>query len=187
MHSESMRHDQIRNDAAGHASAKYWHDGATLVEFAVAATVLSALAAVFLLRLLDAQEYAEKIAMETTVANMQAGLRAQVGALLIADRTSEIVALVAHNPVQWLEDPPEGYLGEYTGQPSDDTSGAWYFDSVLGELVYTVNLRRHFVPSQSLGYTVRFKVLPISDAAAAGSPNEPVWVRLAVLNDYSWF
>ena len=182
-----MRCDRIRNDAAGHPGAKYWQAGATLVEFAVAAIVLAVLAAVFLLRLLDAQEYAEKIAMEATVANMRAGLRAQVGTLLIADRASEIVALVAGNPVQWLDDPPEGYLGEYSGQPSADTSGTWYFDSVLGELVYTANLRRHFVPSSSWGYTVRLKVLPISDAAASRPPNEPVWVRLKVLNDYSWF
>ena len=83
-----MRHDQIRNDAAGHAGAKYRQAGATLVELAVAATVLAVLAAVFLLRLLDAQEQAEKISMEATVENMRAGLRAQVGALLIADRTS---------------------------------------------------------------------------------------------------
>ena len=187
MAGEPLRRGLILNDAAGHAGAKYRHAGATLAEFAVAATVLAVLGAVFLLRLLDAQEYAEKIAMEATVENMRAGLRAQVGALLIADRTSEIVALAAGNPVQWLDDPPEGYLGEYPGQPPTDTSGAWYFDSVLGELVYTANLRRHFIPSGSSGYTVRLKVLPISDAAAARSPNEPVWVRLAVLNDYSWF
>ncbi|UCH48392.1 MAG: hypothetical protein JSU95_00800 [Betaproteobacteria bacterium] len=187
MDGERMRHDGIRNDAAGHGSAKYWHAGASLVEFAVAAIVLAVLAAVFLLRLLDAQEYAEKVAMEATVENMRAGLRAQIGALLIADRTSEIVALVENNPVQWLDVPPEGYLGEYPGQPSADTNGAWYFDSVLGELVYTANLRRHFVPSSTSGYTVRIKVLPISDATTSRSPNEPVWVRLAVLNDYSWF
>ncbi len=187
MAGERMRHQRNSNDAAGHAGAKYWHTGATLLEFAVAAIVLAVLAGVFLLRLLDAQEYAEKLAMETTVANMRAGLRAEVGALLIADRSSEIVALVAGNPVQWLDDPPEQYLGEYPGQPAEDTSGSWYFDSAQGELVYTANLRRHFVASSRFGYTVRLKVLPISEPAAGRSPNEPVWVRLAVLNDYSWF
>ena len=182
-----MGRDGTADDAAGQAVAKYWHAGASLVEFAVAATVLAVLASVFLLRLLDAQEYAEKIAMEATVENMRAGLRAQVGALLIADRTSEIVSLVADNPVQWLDDAPEGYLGEYPGQPSADTSGTWYFDTAQGELVYTANLRRHFVPSSSSGYTVRLKVLPISYSATAKSPNEPVWVRLALVNEYSWF
>ena len=187
MAGEHMRHARNSNDAAGHAGAKYRHAGATLVEFAIAATVLAVLAGVFLLRLLDAQEYAEKLAMEATVANMRAGLRAQVGALLIADRTSEIVTLVANNPVQWLDDPPEGYLGEYRGQPPKDTAGAWYFDSAQGELVYTANLRRHFVPSSRFGYTVRLKVLPVSEPAAWQSSNEPVWVHLALLNDYSWF
>lgn len=167
--------------------AKYRQRGATLVELAVAATVLAVLAISLLSRLLDAQEYAEKVAMELTVSNMRAGLRGQVGALLIADRTSEIVALAGGNPVQWLDEPPESYLGDFRGQPADDTRGAWYFDSALRELIYTANLRRHFAASRNSGYTVRLKVLPIADTGLAASPQEPVWVQLAVINDYSWY
>ncbi len=182
-----MRRDGIPNDAAGHTDAKYRHAGATLVEFAGAAIVLGVLATVFMLRLLEAQEYAEKLAMELTIANMRAGLRAQVGALLIADRTSEIVVLAGKNPVQWLDEPPEDYLGEHSGAPAHDTSGAWYFDSAAGELVYTANLRRHFMAADSTGYTVRLRVVPVADAGLGASPHEPGWVRLAIVNDYSWF
>ena len=182
-----LRHDSIPNDQAGHTGAEYRQGGATLVEFAVAAAVLGVLAISLLYRLLDAQEHAEKLAMELTVSNMRAGLRAQVGTLLMADRTSEIVTLAGGNPVQWLDQPPESYLGEFRGQPESDTSGAWYFDSVTGELIYTANLRRHFSPSRTSGYTVRLKVVPIAVAGLPASPQEPVWVQLAVLNDYSWF
>lgn len=184
---DQPRHEGLPDDQAGHPGAKYWQAGATLVEFAVAATVLGVLAMSLLWRVLDAQEHAEKLTMELTVSHIRAGLRAQVGALLMADRTSEIVALAGGNPVQWLDQPPESYLGEFRGQPENDTSGAWYFDSVTGELIYTANLRRHFAPSRTSGYTVRLKVVPISDSGLPASPHEPVWVQLAVLNDYNWF
>lgn len=182
-----MRHHSSANDGAGYAAAEYRQRGATLVELAVAATVLAVLAVSLLSRLLDAQEYAERTAMELTVANMRAGLRAQVGALLMADRTSEIAALAGDNPVQWLDEPPESYLGEFRGQPTGDTRGSWYFDSALRELIYTANQRRHFAPSRTSGYTVRFKVVPIIDAGLGASSHQPVWVQLSALNDYSWF
>lgn len=167
-------------------TAKYRQGAVKLVEFAFAASVVAVLAGVLLLHLLDAQEYAEKLAMESTIANMRAGLRAEVGALLIADRASEIAALAGNNPVRWLDKPPENYLGEYAGRPLTDTTGAWYFDSASAELVYTANSRRHFQPSGDSGYTVRLKVIPVS-ASGQNVASGPAWVRLAVLNDYRWF
>ena len=176
------------NDAVWQHGAKYGHAGATLLEFAVSATVLGVVAVIFLGRLLTAEEHAEKSAMELSISHMRAGLRAQVGALLIADRASEIGALAGGDPIDWLELPPENYLGKFHGRPPHDVAGAWYFDAIRGELVYTANSRRHFAPSASDGYTVRVKIVPIAGRKeSAATPGEPAWVQLAIVNEYRWF
>ena len=184
---DSIRCAGGRNDAVWQQGAKYGQVGVSLLEFAVAATVLGVLAVTFLGRLLYAEEYAEKTAMELNIANMRAGLRAQVGALLIADRASEITALAGGNPTLWLNAQPENYMGEYRGQPAENTRGAWYFDTVRRELVYTANSQRHFVPSPTQGHTVRLKIVPIAHTGSPLSPREPGWVELAIVNDYRWF
>lgn len=159
-----------------------------MLEFAVSATVLGVVAVIFLGRLLTAEEHAEKSAMELSISHMRAGLRAQVGALLIADRASEIAALAGGDPTDWLEFPPENYLGEFGDQPPYDVAGNWYFDTTRRELVYTANSRRHFVPSPTDGYTVRVKIVPLAiSKESVASPGEPGWVELAIVNDYRWF
>lgn len=183
----SLRANQ-RHDAVWQHSAEYGHAGATLLEFAVSATVLGVVAVIFLGQLLTAEEHAEKSAMELSISHMRAGLRAQVGALLIADRASEIAALAGGDPTDWLELPPENYLGEFHGQPPHDVAGTWYFDATRRELVYTANSRRHFVPSPSDGHTVRVKIVPVATPKdSIASPGEPGWVELAIVNDYRWF
>jgi len=183
----AARRGLARNDAGWQQIAKYGQNGATLVEFAVAVTVLGVLAVTLMGRLLTAEEYAEKSAMELTIAHMRAGLRAQVGALLIADRASGIAALAGDNPTNWLDVAPENYVGEYYGQPPQDIEGAWYFDATRRELVYTANSQRHFVPSATDGYTVRLKIVPVAASASVVSPGEPRWVELAIVNNYHWF
>ena len=175
------------HDAVWQQGAKYGHRGATLLEFSVVVTVLAVLAITLIGRVLTAEEYAEKSAMELTIAHMRAGLRAQVGALLIADRVSEIGALAGGNPVDWLKVPPENYIGEYDGKPAGDTEGAWYFDAKQRELVYTTNANSHFVPSAEEGYSVRLKIVPIETTTTTVVQREPVWVAIAVVNNYRWF
>lgn len=183
-----IRQTRTGHDVVWQHSAQYRHAGATLLEFAVSATVLGVVAVIFLGQLLTAEEQAEKSAMELSLSHMRAGLRAQVGALLIADRASEIAALAGGDPTDWLDLPPENYLGEFHGQPPHDVAGTWYFDATRRELVYTANSRRHFVPSPSDGYTVRVKIVPVATPKDwVASPGEPGWVELAIVNDYRWF
>ena len=178
---------QASVDRIGHAGAAYWQTGASLLELAIVVTVISFLAVAFFRRFSYTQEYAEKAAMELTIENMRAGLRAQVGALLMSDRTAEIASLAGGNPVLWLEEQPENYLGETQGQPQVDAGGKWYFDRRQRELVYTPNLRRHFdVPLDGVD-GVRVKVVPVTQTGATATPGEPRWVQLAVTNDERWF
>lgn len=158
-----------------------------MLEVSVVVVVISVLAATLLQRLSYVQEYAEKVAMELTVSHFQSALRFKVGELLIADRAIEISMLAGANPVDWMDRLPENYQGVLNSTPGTAEKGQWYFDEKRRELVYTVNSRRYFAPRENADYTVRFKVRPVLNADTATSEGEPVWVQLALINDYRWF
>jgi general secretion pathway protein G len=164
--------------------------GASRLEMLVAGAVVAVLAIALLERLSFYQEYAEKAAMDLTIASMRAGMRSEVAGLLIADRVSEIQTLADRNPISWLKRAPENYLGELDGPPAEEPRGKWYFDRKRRELVYTANNRRHFTPSVYRDYTVRvrpMRLLSMTDPERGTPPKGPEWVALVVVNDYRWF
>ncbi len=144
--------------------------------------------AVFLERAFYYQEYVEKAAMEMTVANMRTGLRYRIADLILTNRLSEIPTLADENPVNWLAEPPENYLGEFDSPPRDGTAGKWFFDKRNKELVYTVNNRRHFVPNEGRVFTIRYRAARIQGQASTSSRHTgvQVWVELGRPQGYSW-
>lgn len=173
-----------------HRRAAQRQSGASRFELLLAVGVVAVVGGVLLERVGFYQEYAEKVAVDLTIAGMRAGLRSQVAGLLIADRASEIQTLADRNPVSWLAHPPENYLGEMDAPPEDEARGNWYFDTKRRELVYTANNRRHFTPSVYRDYTVRVRPMRVRAAQpppASGAGREPEWVVLVVVNDYGWF
>lgn len=86
--------------------------------------------------LLDLQATAEKTTLDLTVRNMRTGLQLRMGELMLASRVREIPALAGQNPVQWLAQPPERYLGELDAPPQNPAPRSWYFDRRTRELVY---------------------------------------------------
>jgi hypothetical protein len=172
------------------STAALRQSGASRLELLVAAGVVAAVGGVLLERFAFYQEYAEKVAVDLTIASMRAGLRSQVAGLLIADRVSEIQTLADGNPVSWLAQPPENYLGEVDAPTEDEARGKWYFDRKRRELVYTANNRRHFTPSVYRDYTVRVRPMRVRTQVQPVGPSarrEPEWVVLVVVNDYRWF
>lgn len=164
--------------------------GLNRAEFAIAASIVAIVAAVLAERLLYVEEYAEKTAMELTIASMRAGLRARIGELLIADQVSKIATLVEENPVDWLERRPHNYLGEVDAPPAEEPRGQWYFDRARRELVYTANNRLHFTPSAYRDFTVRVRTMPVRshDLQTGTQPDaRQTWVALVVVNDFRWF
>ncbi len=159
--------------------------GSGWLEFAVAAVVLSVLAAVLLQSLLYYQALAEKTTVELTIMNMRTGMRYRIAELILAGRTREVGGLVGTNPVAWLARPPEGYLGEVddVAGPDEVPRGSWYFDRRTRELVYRVNRDSGFQPLDGGARAVRLKVVPGYDADRDGAL---LGVALAVINRYHW-
>ena len=143
---------------------------------------------VFLERAFYYQEYAEKTAMEMTVANMRTGLRYRIADLIVSSRLSEIPTLADENPVNWLAERPVNYLGEFDSLPREGTSGKWFYDKRNRELVYTVNNRRHFVPYGGQDFTIRYRAARIEGLVTASSKSSraQVWVDLVQPRGYTW-
>ena len=146
---------------------------------------------VFLERAFYYQEYAEKTAMEMTVANMRTGLRYKIADLIVSSRLSEIPTLADENPVNWLAERPVNYLGEFDSLPREGTSGKWFYDKRNRELVYTVNNRRHFVPYGGRDFTIRYRaarieasrncVIEVFACASVGRPCAAARIHMVAL------
>jgi len=163
--------------------------GASLVEFAVSTALIGIVVGALLERALYYQEYAEKIAMESTAENIRTGLRYKVADLMLANRMSEIPALADENPMAWLGERPPNYLGELESAPADEAKGKWHFDKRNRELVYTVNNRRHFSPSLYRDFSVRYRVMRVSAGTVTDSSPKSAgtWVSLVLVAEYGWF
>jgi len=163
--------------------------GASFVEFAVSIALMGIVVGVLLERALYYQEYAEKIAMESTAENIRTGLRYKVADLILASQMSEIPRLADENPMVWLGERPPNYLGELESAPADEAKGKWHFDKRNRELVYTVNNRRHFSPSLYRDFSVRYRVMRVSAGAVTDSSPKSAgtWVSLVLVAEYGWF
>ena len=175
-------------DARRFPSLRCRQPGASRFELLVCVALIGVFMAVFLERALYYQEYAEKMAMDMTVENMRTGLRYRVADLMLANRMSQISTLADENPMDWLADKPDNYFGERASATAPHSDGMWYFDRQKRELVYTVNNRRHFLPSVNRDFTVRFRAMRLKTPVALGGSGATgeVWVRLALVSDYRW-
>ena len=163
--------------------------GFSLFEFVVAIAIVAVFGGVLLQRMLYLQEVAEMTAMDLTVANLRTGLRYKTGDLLVRDKVSEIASLADENPVNWLQNPPENYLGEFDLSPDTDLRGKWYFDKTRHELVYTTNNRRHFLPASDQDYALRWHAVRVQakEQGNSGNKNSPQWVALVQIAGGRWF
>ncbi len=163
--------------------------GFSLVEFVVAIAIVGVFGGVLLQRMRYLQEVAEMTAMELTVANLRTGLRYKTGDLLMRDKVSEIATLADENPVDWLENHPENYLGEFDLKPDTDLRGKWYFDKARHELVYTVNNRRHFIPASDQDYALRWHAMRLrsTEESISGNRSSVQWIALAQVAGGRWF
>lgn len=163
--------------------------GFTLLELVVVVCVVGLLAVVAIDRLLYVREQAEKAVMEQNIAMLKAALRLQVADRVARQDTAGIAALAGKNPVDWLEDPPANYRGEFPGEGAPDCRGCWYFDTTARALVYLVDRGEYFQGDGRGRKRVRLRVegaSPQGNGAKADETAIPS-VKLVVLDPYRWF
>ena len=165
--------------------------GFTLIELAVVITIVAILATALLNRVWFYQEQAEKAAMEQVAGALQSALVMQYGRLLTRGTESEVTALAAENPMNWLAKQPRNYSGEfYDPTPRSVAPGNWVFDLRSRELIYVLNRTEHFVPGKDgqkwIRYRVNLRYDPVLGASGK-APKELAGTLFEPTVPYRWF
>ncbi|MEW5904449.1 MAG: prepilin-type N-terminal cleavage/methylation domain-containing protein [Pseudomonadota bacterium] len=135
--------------------------GFTLIELVIVITIIVVMAGVFLTRVPQYQEQAEKAAMEQVAAAIQSALVLRYGTLNVrgAATQQELARLATDNPLSWLQKMPPNYAGEFFDPlPGAVRPGNWMFDLKSHELIYVLNQSDNFVPGADGKRWIRFHV-----------------------------
>ena len=135
--------------------------GFTLIELIIVISIVAVLAGMFLSRVAYYQAQAEKAAMEQMAGALQSALVLRYGALMVrvAANEKELSALAADNPVNWLQQKPRNYAGEYYDPtPGAVGPGNWMFDLKSRDLIYVVDHGDYFIPDKDGKKWIRFHV-----------------------------
>ncbi len=148
-----------------------------MIELIVVVTIIVLLAGTFLKRVSYYQAQAEKAAMEQVAAAIQSALIMRYGALAArgAANQKELTALATDNPINWLQQKPRNYAGEYYDPtPKAVAPGSWLFDLKSRDVIYAVDRSEDFTPDRSGNKWIRFHVRLGYDAAVGkqGAPEK---------------
>jgi prepilin-type N-terminal cleavage/methylation domain-containing protein len=135
--------------------------GFTLLELIVVISIVAVLAGTFLKRVPFNQELAEKSAMVQEAGAMQSALVMRYGSLTVSGAANEkgLSALASDNPMNWLQQKPKNYAGEfYDPTPKTVAPGQWVFDLKSRDLIYVLDRSEYFTPGKDGQKWIRFHV-----------------------------
>ena len=136
------------------------------------------------------QEAAEKAAMQQTAAAIKSALQLRIAAYMVSGRDKEIEGLDAKNPINWLQEHPGNYAGEFFADAyARVPPGSWYYDLTRNELIYVLNLSSNFKPGPDDRKWVRYRVrIGYEDLPMQGGMRKVLSAAsFAPLQPYSWF
>jgi prepilin-type N-terminal cleavage/methylation domain-containing protein len=174
-------------------SPQHFVKGFTLLELIVVICVISILVGELLKRVPIYTEQAEQAAMEQTVGAMQSALTMRVGSLMThgAATEKELKALASDNPLEWLQQKPKNYAGEFFNPtPKTVAPGQWMFDLKSRDLIYVVDRSGHFTPGKDGQKWIRFHVkfeYEASTGSAAGGNKGLASALFEPTEPYRWF
>jgi hypothetical protein len=159
--------------------------GATRLEIFVVLIIVGVVAVWMLHTLRFYEELTEKTVVESTIINLRSGLRFKIADLIIKGAGDKQGALANSNPVQFLEHPPKGYLGEMR-TPGNLPRGSWYYEQDRSELIYIPNLKANLSlldGSQPEVPRLRWQL----KAERGGEGEAGLQVDIELLTPYNWF
>jgi len=170
----------------------HFEKGFTLLELIVVIVIIMVMMGLFLNRMPFYQEQAEKAAMEQVSGALQSALVLRFSALMVrggAER--DISVLATDNPVNWLQQKPRNYAGEfYDPSPRAVAPGQWMFDLKSRDLIYVVNHGDYFTPGKDGKKWIRFHSRLVYDPVAGEAASGRQEVAAALFEPtepYHWF
>ncbi len=159
---------------------RVWSTGFTLLELVVVICLVAIFASVALERFLRYQEIAEKTAMETTIGALRSAQTLQVAARILRGGLPSVAQMADENPVDWLTDPPPGYIGALQDPDAAEVpKGSWYFDLRNKQLVYRPQRTRFFTPGPDNSDRIRFRVVVRIQGSGASAELSELGIRPA--------
>jgi hypothetical protein len=144
----------------------YWRRPLTRMEMALSAAVVAVVMAVFLGRLLDYMELAERSNMETTVSYINSGINTGLAYDMLEGRPVNIAAGLKRNPFELARMSPVNFLGEVSGRDlASLEKGSWTYDRMSNELIYLPKLRRGLHTEDPYG-AIRFRLVETKNKAS---------------------
>lgn len=165
--------------------------GFTLFELVVVVCVVAVMIGVLLNRMQVYKEAAEKSAMQQTATAIKSALQMRVAAYMISGRDNEIESLIAKNPIDWLQEKPANYAGEFFADAyARVPPGSWYYDLAGQELVYVIQIGDNFRPGSDGRKWVRYRVqIRYEDMPLPSGAKRKVLsaVSFAPIQPFVWF
>ncbi len=166
--------------------------GFTYLEMVFVIILISLLYVLGIDKLLKLRADAEAASLAYTISGLQGALSLQMAEMVARGDMQKLPVLAGQNPVDWLLQAPEGYVGKRS--PQDATTvepGQWYFDDGSRELVYRVRFHRYFQTDQGHNPEVRLKIgIVYADKDRNGrferQKDDIQGVRLQPVNGYRW-
>lgn len=164
----------------------------TLLELVIAIGIVGLLVALAINHLLSLRVEAERAALEQVVGGLRIAVLTKALSLVASARDLELSQLPESNPIDYLLEPPTGYLGEFDEpNPKDMPPGSWYFDRNRRLLVYRVRYGDRFCSSLGDPPRARFRVVLVYDdrnrsGAFEAGVDGVGGARLAPEEPYQW-
>ncbi len=139
-------------------------------------------------RMLRLQIEAERVSVQQVIASLKSAVNLQAAEMVVSKGINAIKTLENTNPMNYLQELPNNYLGAKNDrQAGDYLLASWYYDPLLSILVYKVKNINYFVSSLSGTPRIRLKVEAIYNEEVSNSGNKKVrGISLNRMEDYSW-
>lgn len=124
--------------------------------------IVSILAVIAVDRLWALRMEAERVAVAQVVGALRSALGIEVARRALEDGLGSLPELHGSNPMALLAQRPQGYAGELTaGSAAQVEGGQWYFDPVVGVLVYRARFSDAFEDLQPGSRDLWYRVVMI--------------------------
>ena len=166
--------------------------GFSFLELILVIAIISLLFTVAVDKLLILKVEAERTAMAQILGSLRSAMGIQVASHISNDTIKELIESENSNPMDWLSEKPENYIGVLDEpDPTDIELRSWYFDSYNKHLVYRVSSGEYFKSSLKGAKRARFRVnLDYTDVNEDGEFNENIdeihGLTLQSIEPYKW-